>query len=168
MDLKNRSFLKDFHEGRRYAHSQISLPGAGPRLGMKERSMKTTARQQPIPAHEASPHLLPHCALLALFLAGTPAESLAQTGRPAVASGSTIQKASATFVTFDVSGASAFIGTFGISINDFGEIAGFYSDQNYAARPFLRSPNGTLTEFDVPGDVNGLLTYSGTPAINLW
>ncbi len=82
-----------------------------------------------------------------------------------VTADTTVQTPNGTFITFDVP-AAVFIGTFGISINPAGEIAGYYGDAHDAARPFLRARDGTLTTFDVPNDINGILLFSGPPAIN--
>src|SRR5262245_18093804 len=76
----------------------------------------------------------------------------------------TVQTANGTFITFDV--AAAVFGTVPISINPAGEITGFYVDVNFTARPFLRSPDGALTAFDVPNDVTGIVPFAGAPSIN--
>ena len=60
---------------------------------------------------------------------------------------------SGTYITFDVPGSS---GTTVAGINLVGTIAGYYSDANGVSRGFLRRLNGTITTFDVPGNVNGL------------
>ena len=60
-----------------------------------------------------------------------------------------------TYVTFDVPGSS---GTTVAGINLVGTIAGYYSDANGVSRGFLRRLNGTITTFDVPGNVNGLVS----------
>jgi hypothetical protein len=54
---------------------------------------------------------------------------------------------------FDVSGSgtAAGQGTFPLSINTPGAIAGYYIDQNTVLHGFIRSPTGTITTIDVPG-----------------
>jgi len=63
------------------------------------------------------------------------------------------------FTTFEVPGADttagSFNGTTAQSINDWGEITGYYYDATGPAHGFLRSPWGTFTTFDVPGAANG-------------
>jgi hypothetical protein len=67
-----------------------------------------------------------------------------------------------TFTTFDAPGAGTAgtgpyagdEGTFGGSINRSGEIFGWYVDEGDVNHCFLRSPNGKITEFNVPGWVN--------------
>jgi len=46
------------------------------------------------------------------------------------------------------------------SINDNGFITGSLRDSNEALRGFVRSPDGTIVEFDIPGDVNGIISSS--------
>jgi hypothetical protein len=41
-------------------------------------------------------------------------------------------------------------GTRGYSINIFGEVAGFFTDNNAHCHGFIRSPNGTFTQIDAP------------------
>jgi hypothetical protein len=41
-------------------------------------------------------------------------------------------------------------GTRGYSINLFGEVAGFFTDNNAFCHGFIRSPNGTFTQIDAP------------------
>ncbi len=77
----------------------------------------------------------------------------------------TVCTADGTFITFDVPAAVS-LGTFGISINPAGEITGYYGEANFTAHPFLRSPDGTLTTFDVPNDVDGIVSFGGAPSIN--
>jgi hypothetical protein len=72
------------------------------------------------------------------------------------------------FTTFQAPGADttagSYNGTYPNSINDLGAITGNYSDANGFSHGFLRSPDGNITTFDVPG-VGG---YGTTPrAINL-
>jgi hypothetical protein len=50
-------------------------------------------------------------------------------------------------------------GTFPLSINDFGVIAGFVTDSNGLNHEFLRSPEGNFNTFDVPGAI-GDLSYN--------
>jgi hypothetical protein len=65
--------------------------------------------------------------------------------QPADSGANTAKTPPPTIITFDVPGAAAFIGTFGISINPAGEITGTYSDANFTARFFKRAVDGTLT-----------------------
>jgi hypothetical protein len=69
------------------------------------------------------------------------------------------------YATFDSSG-SAF--TQPQAINPDGVIAGYYYDTAFTAHGFVRSLNGTITEFDPPGCVNNILangiTSDGTIA----
>jgi hypothetical protein len=58
------------------------------------------------------------------------------------------------YATFDRSG-SAF--TQPQAINPDGVIAGYDSDTAFIAHGFVRSPNGSTTEFDPPGSVNNTL-----------
>jgi len=46
-------------------------------------------------------------------------------------------------------------------INPSGAITGWYVDSTNAAHGFLRAPDGTITEFDVPGDSGGTVPYGG-------
>ncbi|MBV8672357.1 MAG: hypothetical protein JOZ33_02895, partial [Acidobacteriaceae bacterium] len=63
-----------------------------------------------------------------------------------------------TFITFDVPGAGtgAFQGTggFEVAINPAGAITGTYVDSNSISHGFVRSANGTITEFDPTGSVS--------------
>jgi hypothetical protein len=67
-----------------------------------------------------------------------------------------------TFTTFDAPGAGTAgtgpyagdEGTFGGSINRFGEIFGWYIDAGDVSHAYLRAPNGMITEFNVRGAVN--------------
>ncbi len=48
-------------------------------------------------------------------------------------------------------------GTFPLSINDFGVIAGFVTDSNGLNHGFIRSPKGNFNTFDVPDAIGDLL-----------
>jgi hypothetical protein len=52
-------------------------------------------------------------------------------------------------------GTDAYQGTFPISINPAGEIAGNYIDANNVGHGFIRSPGGAFTTFEVPGQGTG-------------
>jgi hypothetical protein len=58
-----------------------------------------------------------------------------------------------TFATFDAPAAGTTLnqGTFPVSIDTAGDVAGMYFDGNNAFHGFVRSAAGTITEFDVPG-----------------
>ncbi|MFY9676008.1 MAG: hypothetical protein WAK13_16220 [Terriglobales bacterium] len=56
-------------------------------------------------------------------------------------------------------------GTYAIAINDSGAITGFYVDIANMLHGFLRTPDGTITEFDAPGAGTG--TGLGTEAANI-
>jgi len=43
-------------------------------------------------------------------------------------------------------------------------ITGSYNDANYNPHGFVRAPDGTLTEFDAPGAVNGTSPTGINPA----
>jgi predicted membrane protein len=62
-----------------------------------------------------------------------------------------------TFTTFDAPGAGtgALQGTFPISINTTGTVAGIYSDASNLTHGFVRAANGTITDFDAPGAGTG-------------
>lgn len=49
-------------------------------------------------------------------------------------------------------------GTTSISINGLGDTAGYYYDANYVAHSYIRSADGTFTEFEVPGAGTNLYT----------
>jgi hypothetical protein len=70
------------------------------------------------------------------------------------------------FTTFDVPGAGTIpgsgSGTFPVSINDAGAIAGRYTDAHNVNHGFLRSPGGKFTTFDAPGAGSSLGSSSGT------
>ncbi|HEY2527248.1 MAG TPA: hypothetical protein VGJ20_04740, partial [Xanthobacteraceae bacterium] len=70
------------------------------------------------------------------------------------------------FTTFDVPGAGTIAGsgsgTFPVSINDAGAIAGRYTDAHNVNHGFLRSPGGKFTTFDAPGAGSSLGSSSGT------
>jgi hypothetical protein len=77
-----------------------------------------------------------------------------------------IRRPDGTFTTFDVPGAGT--GTYqgtgcpgcARGLNQWGAIAGIYSDSNSVNHGFLRSPDGKFTTFDAPGAGTG--TYEGT------
>lgn len=48
-------------------------------------------------------------------------------------------------------GSTTFFGTFPETINDFGEIGGYYIDVSGIYHGFVRDPRGKITEFDAPG-----------------
>lgn len=66
-----------------------------------------------------------------------------------------LREATGEFTTFDVPGAGTAagsgFGTFPVSINDEGTIAGHYTDTNIVNHGFVRSPEGRITTFDAPG-----------------
>jgi uncharacterized membrane protein len=67
--------------------------------------------------------------------------------------------AQAKFVTFDAPG--AVYGTYATTINDRGEVAGFYVDGNFVYHGLLRSAQGVITTFDAPGaSTTGYGTFS--------
>ena len=79
--------------------------------------------------------------------------------------------------TFDAPGAgtSAWLGTWsgwGCCINPAGTLTGTYLDANGAVHGYVRSPDGTITEFDAPGagtgagqgTIGGLINDSGVIA----
>ena len=53
-------------------------------------------------------------------------------------------------------------GTLTLGINPAGEISGVYIDENYVFHGYMRAPDGTMTDYDVPGAGTG--TYQGTNA----
>jgi len=62
-------------------------------------------------------------------------------------------------ITFDAPGsgtvANAFNGTFATAINAVGTVAGYYNDSNVVSHCFIRTADGKITTFDVPGaDIN--------------
>lgn len=64
-----------------------------------------------------------------------------------------------TFTTFDSPGAGIVSfdsnGTFPEGINLLGVVAGYYNDSNLVSHCFIRTPDGKITTFDVPGaDIN--------------
>ena len=67
-------------------------------------------------------------------------------------------------VTFDAPGAGSGSGqgTFGYGIVAGGAIGGYYIDSSNVSHGFVRTPDGTITEFDVPGAPEGLNTEFGT------
>ncbi len=71
--------------------------------------------------------------------------------------------ASGTITQFDAPGAgsSKNEGTFAVSINDGGVIAGVVSDASNAQHGFVRAADGTITEFDVPAAPTNV-THRGT------
>lgn len=68
-----------------------------------------------------------------------------------------LRNAEGEFKTFDVPGAGtgSYQGTgcpgCDVGLNQFGAVAGIYSDANSVNHGFLRSPNGKFTTFDAPG-----------------
>ncbi len=70
-----------------------------------------------------------------------------------------------TYITFDAPGAGTgpYEGTSAYAVSDFGEIVGSYFDASFKAHGFLRTPDGTITSFDVP---NSTATIPAT--INVW
>lgn len=66
-----------------------------------------------------------------------------------------------TITMFDVPGAgTAFAqGTYALSINGAGAIAGYYRDSSNVPHGFVRAANGTITMFDAPG-ADGTLVWS--------
>jgi hypothetical protein len=71
-----------------------------------------------------------------------------------------------TFTKFDDSNAGTGVdsgqGTLSLGINPAGEISGVYIDANYVFHGYMRAPDGTITEYDVPGAGTG--PYQGTNA----
>src|SRR5260370_157620 len=82
---------------------------------------------------------------------------------PIVADGFVRIAASGTITQFDAPGAgsSKNEGTFAVSINDGGVIAGVVSDASNAQHGFVRAADGTITEFDVPAAPTNV-THRGT------
>lgn len=60
---------------------------------------------------------------------------------------------SITITTFDASGAGANFnqGTSAVSINENGDVTGYFADANNVSHGFLRRKNGAMATFDVPG-----------------
>ncbi len=71
-------------------------------------------------------------------------------GQPSAAKPTVIQSSAGTFTNFDVTGAgtSALEGTFGVSINASGEVAGIYITSGNVSHGFVRAANGTITPFN--------------------
>ena len=72
-------------------------------------------------------------------------------------SGASAQEAR--IITFDAPGAGTvannFNGTFAAAINALGTVAGYYNDSNVVSHCFIRTADGKITTFDVPGaDIN--------------
>jgi len=70
-----------------------------------------------------------------------------------------------TFVTFDAPGAgtagnSGLVGTFPVSVNQAGVVAGYYYDSNSVRHGFVRDNDGIITVFDPPGSAD--TAFSGT------
>jgi len=65
----------------------------------------------------------------------------------------------------DATPATGCYGTGAFSINDFGTVAGGSEDNsgNFVSRGLVRSPQGTLTTFEVPGAGNGPYQGTGSP-----
>src|SRR5438309_1597679 len=56
--------------------------------------------------------------------------------------------------SFDAPGVGAFLGTFALSVNSAGAIAGYYYGAlgaSLGTHGFLRAPDGAFTTFDAPG-----------------
>jgi hypothetical protein len=70
-----------------------------------------------------------------------------------------VRSAKGQFTTFEVPGADttpgSFNGSVAQSINDFGEIAGYWINTTGVPHGFLRRPWGAFATFDVPGALNG-------------
>jgi hypothetical protein len=70
-----------------------------------------------------------------------------------------IRRTDGSFRTFEVPGADttpgSYNGTLAQSINDWGEVAGYYADENSLIHGFIFNPDGTSKSFDVPGAANG-------------
>src|ERR1700683_287256 len=68
-----------------------------------------------------------------------------------------IRKADGGFVTLDVPGACKLsvaegcVGTSASNINFLGKVLGSYGDDNFVAHGFLRSPDGSVIDFEAPG-----------------
>jgi hypothetical protein len=75
------------------------------------------------------------------------------------------------FVTFDPAGEGPFgIGCgadCSIGLNDWGAITGSYYDVNNVSRGFLRSPEGSITTFQVPGADTTPNSYNGTYSVSI-
>jgi hypothetical protein len=71
-----------------------------------------------------------------------------------------------TFTIFDDSNAGMVAdsgqGTLSLGINPAGEISGLYIDVNYVFHGYVRTPDGTIIDYDVPGAGTG--TFQGTNA----
>lgn len=71
-----------------------------------------------------------------------------------------------TFTIFDDSHAGMGVdsgqGTLSLGINPAGEISGVYIDANYVFHGYVRTPHGTMIDYDVPGAGTG--TFQGTNA----
>ena len=80
-----------------------------------------------------------------------------------VGSSAPVNAQQGTFIAFDAPAAVSSIGTFGISINPAGEIAGIACCGANSVEPiFLRAPDGTFTTFDAPGVGGSNCGYPGT------
>lgn len=66
-----------------------------------------------------------------------------------------VRSPNGTFTKFDAPGAGTtpndFNGTFATGINKFGTIVGYYNDDNLVSHCLIRTADGNLTTFDVPG-----------------
>jgi hypothetical protein len=82
-----------------------------------------------------------------------------------------VRDASGNFTGFDPSGAGsspplgAVQGTIPIAIDTAGDVVGSYIDSNNADHAFLRTADGTITEFDAPGASPA--PYRGTSAMGI-
>jgi hypothetical protein len=83
-----------------------------------------------------------------------------------------VRFANGNHIEFDAPGAGAvpglFQGTYPVSINSAGQIAGSYADANTVGYGFLRSPGGAFTTFTVPGQGTnagqGVIVFNNNPA----
>ena len=81
-----------------------------------------------------------------------------------------VRNAKGALTTFDVPGAGtgSYQGTgcpgCALGLNQWGAIAGIYSDANSVNHGFLRSPDGKITTFDAPGAGNGIYQGTGCPS----
>src|SRR5215470_4183305 len=65
------------------------------------------------------------------------------------------QERKTTFITFDAPGAGTgpFQGTIGVANNPAGAIVGYYLDASSLNHSYVRTPDGTFTTFDPPGEI---------------
>lgn len=73
--------------------------------------------------------------------------------------------------TFDAPGADmtagSYNGTYPQALNDFGAIAGAYSDSSGGLHGFVRTQDGKITTFDAPGTVTGANAFTNPRSINV-